>query len=260
MQRMGAIENARALIEQRLRVLRERAAIRKINGWGMEVTNRDQMVLHVVPLYPPAGGWNLGDPEVERRLARIPAFGATEPYDSPRYTVDGLGCVFEGTRHVFFLRPGALEFQMYDPVQRPGQDFPKGSPAQFDVYNVERAVLSALRECRALTDDALLRLPVVVSLHALDVEGSVLRGRPGAWYGSGLTQRALPHPDVPLQPLLITDWDTEGDRQVWRMLDELWQAWGVARSWNFEADGTHVRYTDSGERITSDLALPGMRL
>lgn len=63
----NAVERAAETVARRVDILRQRAADHK-NAFGHPTDSKSQLLLHVVPLFPPAGGWNYAQPSVNQRL------------------------------------------------------------------------------------------------------------------------------------------------------------------------------------------------
>lgn len=243
MRRSSAFERAAELVQQRLETLRERAEHRTQDAYGQPVTGRAQLVLHVVPIFPQSGGWGFGDPDVDMRLRRLPPLGAREPYREWRHSLAGYGSEFRGTAHVLFLRIGAVEFQRYDPVDVRTQ--PEADARLFPAYTVERSVRDALRQCAALSADGLLPTPVLVQLAVLGVKSTRLHGAPHA----DTDERPIEDDEVVLTPFVINSWD-ELPTAERALFDEMWQAWGRPRSWNYDAEGQPIEYDDLGNRYS----------
>lgn len=243
MRRSTAYERAGELVQQRLEILRARAERRTQNAYGQPVTGRAQVVLHVVPLFPHSGGWGFGDPDVDTRLRRVPPLGAREPYREWRHSLVGYGSEFRGTAHVLFLRTGAVEFQRYDPLDV--RTRPETDVRLLPAYTVERSVRDALRQCAALSADGLLPMPVLIQLAVLGVEGTRLHGAPRA----DTDERPIEDDEVVLTAVIINSWDElPGAERA--LFDEMWQAWGRPRSWNYDADGRAIEYDDLGNRYS----------
>ena len=231
--RETAIERAKGAVDQRTALLRERGRALQARVAASGTQRRaDQAVLHIASLHPRSGGWPFHSAEVVRRLMQVRPFGYYQPYAQERYAHDGLYDIYEDTRHVAFLRSGVIEFQMYD-VVRVARD---GEPV-FSAFEVEHAVLCATADAAAMSADDYLPMPVLVNLRLYDVGETRLTPSPNHMrYDIG---RPLTVPEVGLEPIIINEWGPEADAQVTRLLDEMWQAWGLPKSWNFGADGAH---------------------
>lgn len=241
MQRSGAVDRAREVVSARLDHLRDRAVKHRESAVGKSYNlHEDQFVLHVVPLHPAPGGWNLG-PAVQSRLLQVPALDADDTYQDGRYSHEGFTIEFTGVRHVSFLRDGSIEFQAYHLLDRRFES--QGGFLRFPAYRVESAVREALRHCAALTADGLLPLPVLVQLSILGVQGSALQAAPRNYRDSSGT---LPHADLLLQPLILSSWDVSADVQVRQMFNEMWQAWGLSQCRNYRVDGQPIEYDPNG--------------
>jgi hypothetical protein len=243
MRRSTAFERAGGLVQQRLEILRTRAEQRTQNAFGQPVTGKAQLVLHVVPVFPHSRGWDLGDPEVDARLRQVAPLGERQPYRQWRHSLAGYGSEFRGTAHVLFLRSGAVEFQRYDPVNVRSRS--EGQVTLFPAYAVERSVRDALRRCAALSADGLLPMPVLVQLAVLGVEGTRMHGAPHA----DTDERALEDDEVVLTAFVMNSWDElPGAERA--LFDEMWQAWGFPRSWNYDTDGEPIEYDELGNRTS----------
>lgn len=150
---------------------------------------------------------------------------------------------FHERRHVLFLRGGGIEFQRYDVLDR--REHVRGTP-RLQAWPVEADVLRALRDCAALTDDGLLPLPVLVSVHLLDVGQTVIEGSPDARHDPHILQTEA---DVALTPVVLHAWGEPAEEQIKDLFDEMFQVWHRRESPNFYEDGSHVQYDDYGRRI-----------
>lgn len=208
---------------------------------GAVVTHSDQVVLHIIPLFPREEGWDLG-PEQERRLMEVRPLGFPEAFEHPFYALEGMYSRYRDRRHVLFLRDGGLEFQQYDILARG----PEGVPPRFEAWRMEVDVLRALEDCERLTADGLLPLPMVISLRIMDVAGSVLQRSPhDGFFGE---HKNLEH-DVFLTPTVIHAWGPEAKRRIRRTFDQMWQAWHLPQSTCYYSDGEHHQYSERGYLI-----------
>lgn len=243
LQRETATERALALIEDRTRYLKAAAVNRNdtLHFNVLPFTSPDQVILHVVPLFPRPGGWRLG-PERQPRLMLVRALGAATPYDGEFYAIEGMYSRFRDRHYVLFMRNGGLEFQKYDVLERPGE----GQPHLLNAWRIELDILNALAECAALSEDGLLPLPVMVSVRLLDVGGSLLKTfQNDPWYG----QHQQTDPDVYLTPVVINAWGPPAAEQTRQVFDEMWQAWHFPACQSYYPDGTHHRYDDRGNTV-----------
>lgn len=237
MQRSGAVDRAREVVRTRLDHLRARAVQRRESAVGTSYPrHEDQYALHVVPLHPAPGGWNLG-PGVQSRLERVRAFESDGTSQHGRYSHEGFTIEFLDVRHVSFLRDGSIEFQAFHLIDRTLES--QGGLVRFPAYRVEGAVRQALKQCAGLTDDGLLPLPVLVQLSILGAQGSELLASPESYKDS---DQPLPHPDLLLQPLILSSWDASANVQVRQIFDEMWQAWGIPQCGNYHADGQPIEH------------------
>jgi hypothetical protein len=243
LQRSTAIDKALDLIERR--TAEAKAAGPKRRYWDEGVAPPDQIILHVIPLFPLSEGW--GDPDRHRRLLGVPPLGDEEPYDSPFYAAQGMYIRIEGARHVLFLRAGGIEFQRYDALFRPRQE---DAAARLEAWRVELDVLNALEHCKALTEDGLLPLPALISLRILDVAGTGMLMSPGRRHLP--IQHLQTDLDVFLTPFVVSAWGEASDQQVRHIFDEMWQAWHFPRCRNYYPDGRHHRYNRAGDVIPAD--------
>ena len=244
MQRSGAVDRAREVVRMRLDHLRARAVKHRESALGKSYDlHEDQFVLHVVPLHPAPGGWDLG-PGVQARLQEVLPFESDGTYRDGRYSHEGFTIELPDIRHVSFLRDGSIEFQAYHLLDRRFES--QGGLIRFPAFRVEAAIRQALKDCAALTSDGLLPLPVLVQLSILAIQGSAFQASPRGYRDS---MGVLPHPDLLLQPLILSSWDTSADIQVRRMFDEMWQAWGFSQCRNYHADGQPIEYDSNGSQI-----------
>ncbi len=243
LQRETAVERAQQLVEHRTRLLEQAGAQRNdtLHFGNAPLTAPDQVVLHVIPLFPHVNGWQLG-PGIERRLMSVRALGAETPFKRAEYSQEGMASQFPNRRKVLFLRKGGLEFQRYEVLNREGQQT-QGTTPQLKVWEVELDILRALKECAALTDDGLLPLPVLVSVRLLDVGGSRLQATPVDWLHTKEIQSAQ---HVYLTPVILNSWGADAQQQIRALFDELWQAWHQPSCQNYYPDGRHHEYDPSG--------------
>ena len=254
LQRESAVDRAQHLVEDRTRIL-QAAGLRRndtLHFNKLPFQNPDQVVLHVIPLFPAAGGWQLG-PERERRLMSVRPLGAREPFDRPFYTAEGMYSRFHERRHVLFLRGGGVEFQRYDVLDRAR---PEGAAPFLQAWRIETDILKALAECAALTEDGLLPLPVLISVRLLDVEGTLLKGFPDDWMNGEHPQTDS---DVFLTPVVIHGWGQFAEEQVRQVFDEMWQAWHLPACANYHPDGRHHEYDEGGRIIQQHTHRPDGR-
>lgn len=244
LQRETAVDRARLLVEGRTGALKLAGANRRNTLQFNPAPNTapNQVALHVIPLFPQAGGWRLG-PESERRLMAVPPLGAPEPSERPFYAADGMHSRFRDRRHVFFMRGGGIEFQRYDVLVPPDG---RGGKPMLSAWHLEADILKALAQCEALTADGLLPLPVMVSVRLLDVPGTLLLRHPGDYMGSEHPQE---YPDVFLTPVVLHSWGQNASEQMRQVFDEMWQAWHVAASMNYHDDGSHHEYDEQGRFV-----------
>jgi hypothetical protein len=239
LQRVTAEDRAIEEVERRTHLLEDAGARRNdtLHFNDAPFTNPDQVVLHVLPLFPHPNGWRLG-PANERRLMSVHALGASTPFDRAFYSLEGMTSEFLQRRKVLFLRRGGIEFQRYDVVERDALSAPR-----LKAWEVEKDILRALDECAALTEDGLLPLPVLVSVRLLDVESTVLKRHARDWeYG----QHLQTDPHVFLTPVILTNWGDAAQAQVRVVFDEMWQAWHFPECGSYYPDGRHHQYDDRG--------------
>lgn len=239
-----ADERARLTIEERRATLIQRAGRRKYPFDRTDQLNpdRDQLMLHVVPLFPNVGGWAYRDADVVKRLKKVSLFGWTSGAHMERFALEGMYVESPHLRHVAFLRSGALEFQEYDivkwPASRPGT-------GDFHAWEVERAVISALDDCAGLTAAGLLPLPVVIGMTLASVGNSRIQSRPRDYHNVSVNDDDL----VPISPFVLYEWDKIAEDQVRSMFDEMYQAWGVSYCWNFDQKSGDWICWDDYQRI-----------
>lgn len=194
-----------------------------------------QAILHAIPLFPRRSGWEFANDAIRERLGQVPAFGSNERYDAQRLSQEGLASEYSGVRHVKFLRNGAVEFQRFDVMRREARQNNHGVAA----WEIEQSTIDALDECACLSRDGLLPMPVLISLTISGTNGSRLLPNPHA---SG-NQRQIGEDVVRVTPILVTAWGPATDSDIRSLFDEMYQAWGFARSINYDA-GARVWWSE----------------
>jgi hypothetical protein len=244
-QRATAMDNALAVVEKRTIELKS-AGARRRRFLGEGLAPPDQIILHVIPLFPQTLGWRLG-PDRQTRLLQVPPFGSEEPYHNPYYATEGMYSRFENEKHVLFLRGGGIEFQRYDVLSRHKTEI---QPPILNAWQVELDVLRALGQCQTLTNDGLLPLPVLISLRLLAVSDSGIQRRPSRG-DPPLTTHLQSDSDVIVSPFVLGSW--EEVRELARhVFDEMWQAWHQPQCTNYYSDGRHHRYNFHWDVIHPD--------
>jgi hypothetical protein len=238
----AAVERAAARIQERISALRLAGEKRKHPFGGDAPAPPDQAILHVVPLFPEAGGWSYGDPKRADRLRQVTAFGYSQPYDALQFTQYGAFQRFSGVRHTAFLKDGSLEFQQYD-VVRPSE-WTSHKPVVV-ASDLEESVSHALSSARKLTADGMLPTPVLIQLHLLSVGGTTFKGSRRWDSGNGTV---LEEQEVATDALVLTDWD-EQNRVLRDLFDHVWQAWGKDSCHHFFEDGELMHFGPDGYRI-----------
>lgn len=230
-----AFDRALVIIEDRRRALIRRASSPPEEGGRVDHPTDDfsQLMLHVVPLFPSPGGFTLAEDRVVDRLARVSILGWSSDNYSRRFTLDGLYVSYGYNARAAYLRSGAVEFQEYGIRQRAGLSLAAGTSPQMPVraWQIEEGVLRALDGCAGLTADGLLPLPLVICLALSGVQGSTLLISSGS---SRSSPEAIAEDVVPLTPIVLHAWDEVAATQVRGLFDEMYQAWGLPRSTNYE--------------------------
>jgi hypothetical protein len=240
-----AEDRAAALIDRRTEYWRKKhdTIVKGPPGFGRQIPAA-QVLLHVVPLFPPPGGVDLADPAVLQRFHEIPPFYMTDTdHVNHVMNLDGYASVPEFgdvperscTR---LLRSGALEFQATD-VLEIGRPTATADDLRFDVQDFEEAVLTAMGHAAGLAEAGLVMPPVVVSLRLLRVRQSSLTSP-----GMHLELRKPSDDMIAVDPVVVNNWALETASVARRLFDVVWQAWGFPRSLHYGHDGTrreHVR-------------------
>jgi hypothetical protein len=197
-----------------------------------------QVLLHVVPLFPPVGGVDLADPTVLQRVHEIPPFYMTESnHVRHLMTLDGYANVPEfgdvpECRCTRLLRGGGLEFQATDLLEF-GRPAPTDDDLRFDVQEFEEAVLPAMGYAAELAEAELVPPPVVVSLRLLRMRQSSLTSP-----GMRLELRKPSEDTISIDPVVVNNWTSEAANVARRLFNVVWQAWGFPRSLHYALDGT----------------------
>jgi hypothetical protein len=222
-----AVDRAKSLIGGRLEAARLRGAI--FQRAEPERRVDDQALLHLIPLFPPSPPVDLSDPEVLVRLAEVPRLGRTErAADEPRFSLEGVYFELpprEPLRYVLHLRQGGLEFQQYNILTETQDKPPK---LELRAERLEIDVTNAIGNASKLFKAGLLPSPILVSLSLLRVQHSILGAPDWPGYAPPDEQHSAPYSDIDLvlDPWLLTGWDSSAERELRRMFDTVWQAYG----------------------------------
>jgi hypothetical protein len=238
----AAIDRAATRIGERIVALRKSGSRRVVDASGSTL-RQDQVVLHMVPLFPAEGGWNYSDPSVITRLLQVPTFGnwgSANP--NLVFTQYGAFKEYSQRAHTGFLRDGTLEGQEYEVLS----DSPDGRELYCVGSDLAESVDRALIVAAGLSRDGLLPLPLLVQLHLLTVEGSWLQA---TRQRRMVSPRKISEADVTTESFVLTEWG-EKDRILKQLLDHVWQAWGSAACNLFEADGRRMQIDREGRRIS----------
>jgi schlafen family protein len=242
-----AEDRAIALVDRRTDYWRAKFdTISKDRGVGRQhVIPAGQVLLHVIPLFPPPGGVDLADATVLQRFCEIPPFYMTDTqHVSHVMNLDGFATVpeFGDVRErscTRLLRSGALEFQATDVLNIGRQQRPTDDDLRLDAQALEEAVLAAMSQAAGLAEAGLVMPPVVVSLRLLRVRQASLTSP-----GMHLELRKPSEDTIAVDPVVVNNWALETASVARRLFDVVWQAWGFPRSQHYGRDGTrreHVR-------------------
>jgi hypothetical protein len=234
----GAEERAIALIDQRTAHFTRRQPNLTITkpGGGTVVRAAAQVLLHVVPLFPPREGLDLADGAILHAFESVPPFFSDEPASDHRMSLDGyMNCEWNEQlarpdRSVLLLRRGALEFHLLDAVEHR-----TGGAMVLDAVELERAVLGALTQASRMADAGLVLPPALVSLRLLRVAGTTLVSE-----SQRLKLHTLSDGDLLLEPLFVNDWLRELDTTARHLFDVVWQAYGFRRCQHYDTAGRRI--------------------
>jgi hypothetical protein len=195
-----------------------------------------QVLLHIVPLFPPTGGLDLADEAILKTFESVPPFFNDQPSGDHRMSLEGY-MNFEwreerarADRSVQLLRRGALEFHILDAAA----SHPAG--VILDAIQLEAGVLRALEQSAAMADAGLVMLPALVSLRLLRMGGAALFSQRFHLERHSLGDAG----DALLDPLLVNDWPTELDSTARRLFDVVWQAYGFRRCFHYDERGNRI--------------------
>ena len=244
-----AFERATRLIASRTEVVRERDQRRREGAsTAGESSTGGVFLFHAVSLFGPRGGVDFRDDALYRRFLDAPPFGmgSNSPTPQPRMTLEGLystigdvpGTHGPGTggpkQYTLLLRSGGLECCDVDVLHN--RVYRGGGPRVLSAWEVEQNVLDALEVARDLTDAGVLPLPVALSLQLLDVGDATFAT--GTKHDRGAEGR--PDGDVTIDPVVVTTWGREAERDARQMFDAVWQAWGFRQSFHYLNDGSRI--------------------
>lgn len=236
-----AVDRATSLIADRQNLLRRRANEFVEDGGLLDSPGDDvsQLMLHVVPLFPAHGGFPLAEDKIAARLGDVPVFGWRT--GDRRYALDGLHINAGSHGSAAYLRSGAVEFYRSGLVaRRPSDHGTVSQPGQIKAWELEQDILHALDQCAGLTTDGLLPLPVVIAVAVGGAQGSSLIPSPmRAWPGPGSVDVDV----ASFTPAVLHAWNATAADQVRMVFDEVYQAWGISRSPNYQ-DGKRVWWNE----------------
>ena len=231
----AAVDRALALAEESANQLRD-----KFTEFG------DQALLHVIPLFPPPEAFDLTEPAQVNRLKAVPALGSSGRYSGElRFALEDLYHEAPNSvspvRYVLLHRGGALEFQKRN-ILTEHPDHPEH--LVLAPRPVEEAVIAAIDAALDLAEAGLFWIPAIVSFRLLNVQDSVLHRPAGHvwdthWEQSGF-RAPFARPDMQLEPWMLTERGTAAQRQIKRMFDAMWQAYGWERCLNYGSDGERI--------------------
>jgi hypothetical protein len=231
----GAEERALALVEQRTAYWRaqHKNLIEQVAA-GSYTVNAAQVLLHVIPLFPPLRPLNLAIDSILTRFKQVPPLYCETPASSHRMSLDGYANETstresgQMDRSALLLRKGGVEFYALGAARREGQS------RVFDVWDLEVAILNALHHAAALGEAGLLLPPVLVSLRLMDMGLATL-----ASPMQSPSTRYLADDNAFIDPMIVNDWAREAHDMARGLFDVVWQSWGWQRSFH---------YTDQGVR------------
>jgi Putative DNA-binding domain len=236
----GAIARAMATIEERTSYWRAKypfVPARQLTGdvrTPREVLPSRQVLLHILPLYPMIGGIDLADETLRNQFKAIPPLFLNDPVHRHRMSLTGY-TNYEAVRDnqhpersATLLRSGGLEFHAMEATW-----FNSDGQSIFNIWDLEEAVLRSLRSAREFAELRLGILPAIVSLR-LFLMGDARFRSPHYVFNPA---RILPDGEALLEPLVINDWQADGELMARRMFDVVWQAWGWEQCLHYMASG-----------------------
>lgn len=237
-----AVERARELIEERVTTRRQETRVARDAGGWLAPKSLDQVILHLVPLFPPPVPWDARDQATMEKIRRVRPFAGEEPFEKHRFTQAGIIAELPYKRGVAFLRGGALEWIEGDLLQ--SRDAYSNQSAQFLIAPLlEDGIMNAFEDAHVLSQQGLFPAPYLAALHVLDVQGSrLVRCRDPRPRDLGGT--ALGDADVTCGPYIFSS-SEEAWTTVRHLADDVWQAYGYPHSYNF-TDDHRLRYAPDG--------------
>lgn len=235
-----AFDRAKSLIKERVQLAEANGLQRKaLKLAASQREGPDQALLHVVPLFGPLDALDFIPSPMVERMKMVPAFGRNDTsWTEPRFALEGLYSELKAgpeiIAHNLFLRNGAIEFQQYDILETQAST----GRLVFRARSIEEEVIAAIKQVQALTEAGVIQLPVLVSLTLVGIQGSVL------YAGRSHEHFSFRPPAVPftiaIDPILVTDWSSDPGKEMKRVFDMMWQAWGWPASASYGPDGLRV--------------------
>jgi hypothetical protein len=147
---------------------------------------------------------------------------AKPPGGRRRFSLEGV--YFESYRskplllseHELFLRKGGVEFALRAPVSmQQGHTF-------INAQSFIQIIAGRLRSLRHFCSAALFQLPALIQLSIVDV------GRTWMWDGDYMFQLSSDLNSISTEPFVLNEWNSEARVESRRMMDTIWQAYGIA--------------------------------
>ena len=234
----GADERVRAFIESRTGYWRAKhPRLATVQDGHLNERPSSQVLLHILPLFPPRPGLDLASDAILQRFAQVPPLYCDERASTRhRMSLDGYANELDqgnqGWRRVTLLRTGGLEFHAVGTAyERPGQG------AVLDAWDLEQAVLDALGQAAGLSESGLVALPVAVSLRLMQMGTASLYSAQ-----KSLERRELPEGETFVEPVLLNEWAAELESIARSLFDVVWQSWGWQRSWHYANTGARLPF------------------
>jgi hypothetical protein len=241
LKRAGAVDRAQSRIDERVSILRKRAQSRPRPYYAIDsgALQKDQAVLHIIPLYPPVGGWRYEEPSIRGVLEQVPAFGYRQGFPL-KFSQHGAFGESTGIRHVGFLRDGSLEFQLYDVLLYPTPNI----GGVFVASALEESIYRAIDSAEKLGRDGFLELPSALQLHLIGIGGA--RFWPTR-SGNQYDVTTIDEDEIATDTLILNSWE-EKSTVVRHLLNHVWQAWGHPVCRHFDENGHLLFFNDYGQR------------
>lgn len=226
-------DRARERVAERIAIIDRRARARQeqVQTQHNRTVGLDFIALHLLPVFPPPGGYDLADRSTQRLVQQNPPFGRIGDFDAG-LSFDGMWSGWNRTgdginEWLMLLRSGGLEVVSIDNAisYRPGQHRTLLGPEK------EGELLLAVDQARAFFDAGLLGFPLMLSLQLRNISGIVLQANPLAY-----ATRLSPVDSAPIEPVIVNRWE-ETSSAMRRLFDVMWQTWGYARSPSYDENG-----------------------